>query len=227
LLVLLLSSECLAWGKKKQAVEIVEVQPPDTGYLINLVSDAVATPILATPKYRFYLYMSLGFVPKQEDFVFIVSTLCNLLYVLTLLAGFFLLPRTNMLVITLVTFAVGPALVLVLLGAVGVFLALSMTYPMLMALGLWSFFFLSSQVFQSVGTYLGLDQDADGDVDWLDILAWLASKPLGKTLGLDAIHQRLNARRHATLEHMIERVDELEQRLGAKVDILLGSSIAQ
>ena len=171
--LLLVACATVEAGKKKE--EVVEDPTADVGYLIKLVAEAMFSAI-DTPKYKFYLYMTLGFVPKQADFVVATSTLCNLLYVMMLVGGFFMLPRTRMLVITLLTFAVGPALVLIATGATGAFLALAAFRPMYTALAIWIVAFLSSRIFQSVAVYLGLDQDNDGDVDWC--VSWSRSADL-------------------------------------------------
>ena len=202
-------------GKKKEVV--VEEDPTeDVGYLIKLVAEAMFNAV-ASPKYKFALYMTLGFVPKHDDFVIAVSTLCNLLYVMMLVGGFLVMPRDRMLIITVLTFAVGPALVLIAIGATGAFLALAAFRPMYMALAIWIVAFLSSRIFQSVAVYLGLDQDNDGDVDWLDIVAWAATTKAGKALGLDAVHRALNARRNATITCVLERIDKLEQKIDGKL----------
>lgn len=211
------SVEAGPWSGHKQAPDGAAETPatPEVGGLIGIVSHAMYNSI-NTPKYKLYLYMSMGFVPKESDFVFFVSTMCNLLYVLTLLAGFTILPRGNMLVITALTFAIGPALILVMLGAAAAFIALSMFYPMAVAIALWLAFFVSTSLFQSIAIHLGLDHDGDGDVDWLDLLKWAASKPLGEWLKLDSLHRVMNQRNQATLENILHRIDKLEENLTKK-----------
>lgn len=51
----------------------------------------------------------------------------------------------------------GPALVLVILGLLlGCFAAMAL-YPICTVMALWTFFFLQSQFFQTVGILIGLD----------------------------------------------------------------------
>jgi len=216
MLALVLAMNVEALKRKKALVSDVTIAADDAkihvGYLQELVSKEMYQ-VINTPSYRFCLYMSLGFVPKEADFVAFVSTLCNVLYVCMTLVGFLLLPQDTMLIITVLTFAVGPALVLVMLGAIMAFLALSALYPMVMTTFLCTGFLFSSRLFQVVGKYLGLDQDKDGDVDWLDLVAWASRKPVGQALRLNVLHKVFNTRRNATPEHILERLDQLESKI--------------
>ena len=71
-------------------------------------------------------------------------------------------PRHVMLVVGLLTCAVGPALVLVVLGLCGAALVCMAFYPIYTVAGMWTCFFLQSQFFQTIGIMFGLDVNGDG-----------------------------------------------------------------
>ena len=77
-------------------------------------------------------------------------------------------------------------------------------------------FFLTSQMAQALGMYLGLDSDNDGDVDFLDLLHWMASTRVGRFLGMPVLYKMLNRLScdpfheiHKRLDRIIERIAEL------------------
>ena len=75
-----------------------------------------------------------------------------------------------MLIITLLTLYLGPAIVLIVIGLFGASIAAFAVYPVHSVLFPWTWFFLTSQIAQALGKYLGLDRDKDGDVDMLDFV---------------------------------------------------------
>ena len=120
--------------------------------------------------------------------------------------GFIYVPRNVMLAIGLLTAAVGPALVLVLLGVVGAVALCMAFYPMCTVAGMWIFFFLQSQFFQRLGVLLDLDVNGDGVCDFWDFLDWLGSTRAGKLFGIDHIHQMFTTTQHSLL-------DDIDQKL--------------
>ena len=128
--------------------------------------------------------------------VWCLSVTCNILYCVLVFMGFIYIPRNVMLVIGLFTAAIGPALVLVLLGALGAACICMAFYPMCTVAGMWSFFFLQSQFFQRLGVVLDLDVNGDGVCDFWDFLDWLGSTRVGRLFGIDHIHQMFTTTHH-------------------------------
>ena len=161
---------------------------PGVPYLVETLGKELYQ-VVNKPKYKFYLYMTIGKLPDETSFVIALNMLCNLLYCLVTFAGFCLLPRNFMLVGTAVTILVGPALVLILLGSVVLVLVAFTLYPIVSVATLWGLFFMTSQAAQVLGRAMGLDQDKDGDVDWMDVLCYLGQTRVGRALRLDVLHQ--------------------------------------
>lgn len=134
----------------------------------------------------------MGGLPSEETTIVFLNALCNLLYGISILVGFLIFPRGTMLVVSLLTLTIGPAIILLALGAtVGVLGAFTL-YPILSVLCMWIFFFLTSRLAQVLGQRLGFDHDQDGDVDLMDLLHWAASTRWGRALDLQSVHALLN-----------------------------------
>jgi hypothetical protein len=166
--------------------------------------------------------MTVGKLPNEEATIVFLNMVCNLLYGISILAGFRFLPRGGMLIGTLVTLFVGPALVLILLGAAVLMLAAFAVYPVTSVFSIWVSFFLTSQLAQVMGRRLGLDHDGDGDVDMLDLLHYAASTKWGKILGLSKLHKMLHESTMNPFQEIHRRLDEI-QHSTRSLDISLKS----
>ena len=154
--------------------------------------------------------MTVGTFPNEENTIVFLNLVCNLLYGISILAGFIFLPRGKMLIGTLATLFVGPAMVLLLLGSVGLLLAAFALYPVTSVFSMWLFFFLKSQLAQVLGRKLGLDRDSDGDCDSLDLLHCAASTKWGILLGLPKLHKILHESMMDPFQEIYRRLDELQ-----------------
>lgn len=159
---------------------------------------------------KFYIYMTVGTFPNKENTIVFLNLVCNLLYGISILAGFIYLPRGKILIGTLATLFVGPALVLILLGSVGLILAAFAVYPVTSVSSMWLFFFLKSQMAQVLGRKLGLDHDSDGDCDSLDLLHCVASTKWGSLLGLPKLHKILHESMMDPFQEIYRRLDEIQ-----------------
>jgi hypothetical protein len=154
--------------------------------------------------------MTIGTLPSETNTIVFLNIVCNQLYSLCILAGFLFLPRGYMLVGTLATLFVGPALVLLLLGSVGLILLAFAIYPISSVLTMWTVFFLTSRLAQVLGRYLGLDQDKDGDCDLLDLLHYAAATKLGIRLGLPQLYRMLHESTMDPFKEIHRRLDEIQ-----------------
>jgi hypothetical protein len=168
------------------------------------------------PKYKFYIYMTVGKLPNEKSTIALLSTLCNVLYGCCVWAGFLILPRDYMLLGTLLTLYVGPAMILVLIGAFGMTLAAFAIYPVTSVLVIWLFHFLTSQLAQSLGKGLGLDSDKDGDVDLLDFLHWMASTRVGRFVGLPGLYKILSKMNKDPFQEIHKRLDLIMEHITTK-----------
>ena len=205
--------------ENKAAVENVYLQPdhskdiPGVPFLVEALGKEMYAAVKNRPKFRFWIYMTLGSqLPDETTFVTLLNGTCNLLYGLSTLIGFLMLPRGFMLVVTAVTVLVGPALVLIMLGIMALVLIAFALYPITSVATLWIFFFLTSHMAQVLGCRLGLDKDQDGDVDWLDLLHLLASTKTGKFLCLDSLHDMLNESTMNQFQRIHRRLDEIQRQ---------------
>lgn len=181
---------------------------PGVPFLVETLGKELHT-MVNRPKYRFYARMTVGKIPDQQTFVIALNMICNLLYCTSILFGFLFLPRGYMLIGTLATLLVGPALILILLGTVGLLAVAFCLYPMASVMSLWLIFFLTSQIFQVLGQKLGLDADEDGDVDFLDLLYCAAQTKWGNYIGLPKLHSTLNQASMDPLQEIKKRLDEI------------------
>jgi len=200
--------ETITPRQKSLQPELQETDPiTGVPFLVEMLGKELYS-YLDRPKYRLYLRMTVGKLPNEETFVVTLNMICNLLYGVAILVGFLLLPRGFMLLGTLATIFVGPALVLILLGSTALVAVAFALYPVTSVLTLWLFFFSTSQAFQVIGRQLGLDRDGDGDVDLLDVLHCASQTTWGRALGLPKLHETLN---QATMDPF----QEIKQRLDA------------
>jgi hypothetical protein len=192
-----------------------DVNVPQPHYLVDKLGREIYQ-VVNGPKYKFYIYMTGRKLPDERSTIAFISTVCNVLYGICVWFGFMFLDRTYMLLGTLLTLYVGPAIILVFLGFVGGALAAFAVYPIVSVLVMWILFFLSSQIAQTLGKYLGCDSDDDGEIDYLDLLHWAASKRLGKLLGIPAVYKFLNKLQTDPFVEMHKRLDrilEMQERI--------------
>jgi hypothetical protein len=195
-----------------------DVQVTEAHYLVGMIGREMYQ-FVNTPKYKFYIYMTIGTLPDEQNTVVFLSTVCNVLYGICVWCGFIFLDRNYMLLGTLLTLFVGPAIILVFLALVGGSLVAFAVYPIASVLVMWVIFFLSSQIAQTLGKYLGLDSDADGDVDYLDLLHWAASKQMGKLLGIHFLYEFLNKLRTDPFIEIHKRLDRISESISHNKDI--------
>ena len=193
-------------AEKRQADSDDDI--PGVPFLIEVLGKKLFS-LINRPKYRFYLYLTLGKLPDERTFVAILNLSCNFLYCTSILVGFLLLPRNYMLVGTLITLVVGPALILILVGTVGLLAVAFGLYPIPSVISLWLIFFLKSQLFQVLGRRLGLDADGDGDVDVLDLLHCASRTSWGRWIGLPKLHEALRQAKVQPFQEIKRRLDEI------------------
>jgi hypothetical protein len=226
LLVLLCSCIVVVEGGKKNkpsATDEVRGDVPSVHYLVEMIGKEMYAYV-NRPKYKFYIYMSVGKLPDEQSTIVLLSTVCNVLYGVTIFAGFMLMPRNQLLVLTFFTVFVGPAIILMLLATAAVSLAAFAIYPVYSVVALWLWFFLTSQVAQSLGRHWGLDADRDGDVDFLDFLQYFAHTQIGQRLGLQGLHDRLNDATMDPFQVIHQRLDQLKLHMERASERRLESS---
>lgn len=188
---------------------------PNVHFLVEMIGQEIYA-MVKKPKYKFYIYMTIGTLPNEQNTIVLLSTICNLLYGLSVLFGFLFFPRGPMLFVTLATLWIGPALVLILLGTIAAVMIAFALYPIASVAVMCTWFFVTSRMAQTLGKRWGLDSDNDGDVDWLDLLHVLAKTDIGQTLGLLKLHDILN---QATLDpfqeihHKLNNIDRHTKEL--------------
>lgn len=181
---------------------------PDVHWLVERIGKEIFK-IVKRPKYKFYIFMTIGTLPEEQSTIALVNTLCNVLYGILVWLGFLWLPRTFMLIVTLLTLTIGPALVLILLGTIGLALAACALYPVTSVACLWVFFFCTSHLAQAIGRELGLDGNRDGEVNFLDFLHELSESRLGGALGLRTLYSVLKDANRNHLQEIHRRLDEI------------------
>lgn len=179
-------------------------------YLVEMIGKEFYAAV-NQPKYKFFIYMSVGSLPNEKDTIVLVSTICNVLYGISILIGFLFFRRGPMLMFSIATLWIGPALVLIILGSLGLMLAAFALYPMTSVSVMILFFFLKSQVAQTLGKRFGLDSDQDGDVDWLDLMHVLAKTELGGAIGLLELHDFLHQCKEDPFKEIHRRLDRIHE----------------
>lgn len=229
-LTLLLFLVCLvfadAWSRKakeEEQAEVLQAEGSNAHFLIQLIGHEIYS-VLKKPKYKFLIYMTVGKLPSEENTILILSTVCNLLYGIAIWFGFMWVSRERMLLITLVTLYVGPAIILILLGLTGMSLAAFALYPTASVLAMFTWFFLTSQLAQILGRRLGLDSDGDGDVDFLDLLHFFASTKVGKFLGLRILYEALDSACKDPFQEINRRLDSLTKQMQSNEEALVRAS---
>lgn len=201
-------------GRKKIKEEMPEEiiigdDVPEVHYLIEMIGKEIYG-MVNRPKYKFYIYMTIGTLPAEQSTIALLNVICNVLYGLIVVSGFLCLPRGFMLFATLTTLYIGPALVLILLGSIGVVLAAFAFYPVYSVVGLWVFFFLTSHLAQTIGRKMGLDSDGDGDIDFLDFLHVVAKTRCGQAMGLLKLHEMLNESAQDPFHAVNQRLNDIQ-----------------
>jgi hypothetical protein len=116
--------------------------------------------------------------------VVMLKIICNFMYVMTVLAGFYFLPKNIMLLIAVLTSLIGPLIALlvivIILGLFAFFVYAPCTSMNIICLGI----FLSGPMGQSILKALGLDSDNDGDVDFIDLVRGSLTLSLPPSLSL-------------------------------------------
>lgn len=107
---------------------------------------------------------------SKEALAALLTSVGNVGYCAVLTLGFVYLPPDVMLVVGLVTFLIGPALVLFALNLVGGVFSLAAATPAMYVLLLFVVAFMRSRLAQQIGNRLGLDVTGDGTVGWRDIV---------------------------------------------------------
>ena len=183
---------------------------PNVHFLVEMIGQEIYA-MVKKPKYKFYIYMTIGALPNEQNTIVLLSTVCNLLYGLCVLFGFLFLPRGPMLFATLATLWVGPALVLILLGTTAALLAAFALYPITSVAVMCTWFFVTSRMAQTLGKRWGLDSDNDGDVDWLDVLHVFAKTDFGQSLGMMKLHDILNQANQDPFQEIHHKLNDIDR----------------
>lgn len=197
---------------KSEDAEESKLDIPKVHFLVDMIGKQLYA-LVDNRKYKFYIYMTVGTLPSEESTIALLSTLCNVLYGCFVLLGFLFLRREYMLLFTLLTLYIGPAIILILIGTVALAIVAFAIYPVRSVLLIWLWFFVTSQLAQAIGKHLGLDSDKDGDVDMLDLIHWAASKRWGKFLGFPKLYKVLNQLTRDPFQEINQRLDTLMESL--------------
>ena len=219
--------------KPKQDVDVlppatvaVEDDIPEVHYLFELIGREMYAYVNC-PKYRFYIYMMGYSLPDERTTIIALSTLSNVLYGCSVLIGFIVFPRGQMLIWTLVTLYIGPAFILLFIGAHIALLVAFAMYPVTSVLCIWLWFFCTSQIAQQIGKYWGLDQDKDGDVDVMDLIHYLSQTKLGRYIGLETLHDKLNKMSMDPFQAIHNRLDLIQKKMDSESELLSKSIIVR
>uniref|UniRef100_A0A7S0ASG7 EF-hand domain-containing protein n=1 Tax=Minutocellus polymorphus TaxID=265543 RepID=A0A7S0ASG7_9STRA len=208
------------------ATSTAEDDIPDVHYLFQLIGKEMYS-FVDCPKYRFYIYMMGYSLPDERTTIAALSTLSNVLYGCSILIGFLVFPRGTMLIWTLMTLYIGPAFILLFIGAHVALLVAFAMYPVTSVLCIWLWFFFTSQCAQVIGKYLGLDRDKDGDVDVLDLIHYLAQTKPGKYIGLEKLHDKLNKMSMDPFQAIHNRLDRIQKKMESESELLSKSIIGR
>ena len=100
-------------------------------------------------------------------------------------------------------------------------------YPVTSVLCVWLWFFLTSQCAQVIGKYFGLDQDKDGDVDVMDLIYYLSRTKVGKHIGLEILHDKLNNMSMDPFQAIHNRLDLIQKKMDSESELLSKTTIGQ
>ena len=204
----------------KEDSKVLEYERDET--LVDKIGKAIYQK-LNSPKYKFYLFMTVGTL-SEEVAILVVSSICNVLYGLSILFGFLYFPRNRMLIITALTLYIGPAIVLFFIGALALMIASFALYPIQSVVAVWVWFFLTSHLAQSLGKQLGLDSDRDGGVDVLDLLHYLGNSKVGKQLRLDKLHTYLSTVSLDPFQDIKDKLDQVAEMIIEKLNVVVINS---
>lgn len=236
ILVLAMLPESDAFFKRKkvdpQTIYTVNSKSPKPSIAqpgeLGLVGDAGHYLWTYISSCRLYVWALTGYSLDEKLTVYGVSILCNVLYCLLVLIGFYFLPRDFMLLVGLFTCTIGPSLVLFVLGFMALSIAFMAFYPMYTVAFIWLFNFARSQFMQRLGLMLKLDIDGDGTVNWSDALAWAGKTKWGSKLGLKQLHEQMSSRRKQSLvEFIAQCIERQEDKIVKHIERILGSSSPQ
>lgn len=193
---------------------------PPVHYLVELIGKELYEAV-NKPKYKFYIYMTIGTLPNERNTIVLISTICNVLYGLSILLGFMFFNRGTMLIFTIATMWIGPAMVLILLGTCLLALGAFAVYPVTSVFAMTTWFFFTSQLAQTLGRRYGLDSDEDGDVDWLDLLYFLSKTKIGGAIGLATVYDVLNQCHVDPFREIHRRLDQIQRSTEQNAERLL------
>ena len=117
----------------------------------------------------------------------------NVLYVSVVLYGFYRLPTTLMLGVSMLTSIVRVPIMGWLLRAGVAAVSLAAYAPSTVILTVAAAAFAKSSLFHGLALYSGLDRDGDGEFGWRDVLVLLEETSLGRAMGLVSKHDALFA----------------------------------
>lgn len=230
-LLVLVGIVCSSVEAKRKNANHIEQQEimtdddiPNVHFLVEMIGQEIYA-MVKKPKYKFYIYMTIGTLPNETNTIVLLSTLCNILYGISVLFGFLFLPRGPMLLASLATLWIGPGLVLILLGSIACVVAAFAMYPITSVAVMCAVFFLTSKLGQTIGKRLGLDSDGDGDVDWLDVLHFMARTEIGSSVGLMRVHELLNQANQDPFQEIHHRLNDIDQNtktIGSSRNVSLG-----
>ena len=160
----------------------------------------------------------------------VLTSLANLVFCLVMLYGFLKLPADFMLIVGLITFFVGPALVLGLFKLLGGVAFLAAWMPMLFIGVLFGLTLLKSSAVQLVAKRWHLDKNADGVVDLKDLVyamqkaqwyigfkEWIKRREATRFVKLDDLEAAL-VKDEPTIELLQAQIKALERKLDALLE---------
>jgi len=148
----------------------------------------------------------------------------NVLYVSVVLYGFYWLPTTLMLGVSLLTSIIRVPIMGWLLRAGVAAVSLAAYAPSTVILTVAAAAFAKSSLFHGLALHSGLDRDGDGEFGWRDVLVLFEETSVGRAMGLLSKHDALVAMVPATVllwsapteqRVIIERLERLERKLDA------------
>ena len=164
---------------------------------------------------------------SKEMLTSFLTAIGNLVFSGVMLYGFIKLPPDFMLVVGLITFLVGPSLILGIFSILGGVAFLASWMPMFFVGVLWFLALFRSAALQVVGVRLGLDRNSDGSVDVKDAVfalqhaSWyvtlkekLQQSPAKGFVRLDDVEAAL-IRDEPSIDGLQAQITKLESKLDA------------